>query len=120
LVQAASEAMIEARRGGSIVLTTSPLAFFGVARKSAEAMCAAAIVGLTRSAALELRRHEVRVNAVAPTARTRLSEDSPLFRGIAPTSMTPEHVAPLVSFLLSDASADVHGEVLGVAGGRIY
>ncbi len=120
LARAAAAAMVEAGTGGSIVLSTGPSAFFGVARKTAEALCGGAIAGFVRSAAIELRRHNVRVNAVAPTARTRLTEDSPLFRGIAATSMTPEHVAPVVAFLLSDEARDVHGDVLGIAGGRIY
>jgi NAD(P)-dependent dehydrogenase (short-subunit alcohol dehydrogenase family) len=34
--------------------------------------------------------------------------------------MTPQHVAPLAVFLCSDAGSDVSGEVLGVAGGRVY
>lgn len=120
LARAAATAMIDAGSGGSIVLSTGPTAFFGTARKTAEALCAGAIAGFVRSAAIELRRHGVRVNAIAPTARTRLTEDSPLFRGIATTSMTPEHVAPLVAFLLADDARDVHGDVLGVAGGRVY
>ncbi len=120
VARAAAAAMIDAGTGGSIVLSTGPVGFFGVARKTSEALCAGAIAGFVRSAAIELRRHGVRVNAVAPTARTRLTEDSALFRGIAATSMTPEHVAPVVAFLLSDAAKDVHGDVLGVAGGRIY
>jgi NAD(P)-dependent dehydrogenase (short-subunit alcohol dehydrogenase family) len=120
VARAAAAAMVDAGSGGSIVLSTSPSAFFGVARKTAESLCAGAIAGFVRSAAIELRRHDVRVNAVAPTARTRLTEDSPLFRGIASTSMTPAHVAPVVAFLLSDEARDVHGDVLGVAGSRIY
>lgn len=120
IARAAAAAMMDAGTGGSIVLSTSPAAFFGVARKTAEALCSGAIVGFVRSAGVELRRYGVRVNAIAPTARTRLTEDSPLFRGIAATSMTAEHAAPLVAFLLSDDAREVHGDVLGVAGGRIY
>jgi hypothetical protein len=44
----------------------------------------------------------------------------PLFEAIREDSLTPEHVAQVVCHLLSSAARDVHGEAIGVAGGRIY
>lgn len=120
LARAAARAMVERGGGGSIVVTTGPSAFFGSARVSGIAACTAAIVGFARSAAVELRRQKVRVNAIAPTARTRATEGLPLFQGIAAGSMAPEHVAPVAVFLASDLSSEVTGEVIGVAGGRVY
>jgi hypothetical protein len=60
------------------------------------------------------------LNAVAPSARTRLTEDLPLYKNVSDASLTPEHVAPLYTFLLSDLADEVSGEVLGIAGDRIY
>ncbi|MGF1468772.1 MAG: SDR family NAD(P)-dependent oxidoreductase [Sandaracinaceae bacterium] len=120
LVRAAARAMIERGDGGSIVLHSGAAAFFGAAKQAALAATSAAVVGLTRSAAIELRKHRVRVNAIAPTARTRTTEELPLFRGIADDSMTPAFVGPVGVFLASDRAADVTGEVVGVAGARLY
>ena len=121
ICRAAARAMIDhGTEGGSIVLHTAPVAFFGAVRRGTMAATAGAIVGLVRCAAIELRRHGVRVNAIAPTARTRANEQLPLFSGIAEDSMGPETVAPLAVFLASDASRDVTGEVIGVAGARYY
>lgn len=120
LVRAAARAMIDAGDGGSIVLHTAPVAFFGAMRQSALAATSAAIVGLVRSAAIELRKHRIRVNAIAPTARTRTTESLPLFQGIAPDSMGPEFVAPVGVFLASERASDVSGEIVGVAGSRLY
>ena len=122
LVSRAGRAMVDPERSaiGSIVLMTAPAAFFGAVRQSALTATAAAVVGLTRSAGAELRKHRVRVNAIAPTARTRLTEHLPTFRGIQPDSMTPEHVAKVATFLLSELPFEVTGEVLGVAGDRVY
>jgi hypothetical protein len=55
-----------------------------------------------------------------PTARTRLTEELPLFQAIRRDSLTPEHVAQVAAHLLSDGARDVHGELIGVAGGRVY
>jgi NAD(P)-dependent dehydrogenase (short-subunit alcohol dehydrogenase family) len=115
-----AKALVERRAGGSIVLTSSPSGFAGTAQQASLAAAAGAIASFTKTAALELRRQEVRVNAIVPTARTRLTQDLPLFQAIRPDSLTPEHVAQVVAHLLSDASRDVHGELIGVAGGRIY
>jgi NAD(P)-dependent dehydrogenase (short-subunit alcohol dehydrogenase family) len=120
LVRAAARAMIDAGHGGSIVLHTAPVAFFGALRQSALAATSAAIVGLVRSAAIELRKHGIRVNAIAPTARTRTTESLPLFRGIAADSMGPEFVAPVAVYLASELSGEVSGEIVGVAGTRLY
>ena len=108
------------RGGGSIVLTAGPEGLFGMARRSLDAACAGAIIGLGRSAAAELRRQGIRVNVLAPTAATRITSESKLFEGISPESMPPEAVAPVTVFLLSELASDVHGEVLGVAGERVY
>ena len=120
LTRAAARAMIDQDEGGAIVLHTAPSAFFGALRQSALAATSAAVVGLVRSAAIELRRHQIRINALAPTARTRTTESLPLFKGIAADSMGPEFVGPVGAFLASSAAAEVSGEVVGVAGARVY
>lgn len=120
LIRASARAMIDGATGGSIVLHSAPVAFFGAMRQSGLAAVTAAIVGLARCSALELRKHGIRVNVIAPTARTRSTEDLPLFQSIGPGSMQPEQVAPTALFLLSDLAKDINGEVVGVAGARIY
>ena len=120
LVRAAGRAFVDRSVPGSIVLCTATVGFFGAARQSALAATSAAVVGLVRSSAIELRRHGIRVNAIAPTARTRTTETLPLFRGISEDSMGPELIAPVGVFLTSELASEVSGEVLGVAGARVY
>jgi hypothetical protein len=58
------------------------------------------------------------VNALAPIAKTRMTEDLPMFQGV--DSMTPDHIAPAALFLASDLCGDRTGHVLAVAGARLY
>ncbi len=113
-------ALVDQRQGGSIVLSGSTAAFFGTAAQAGAAAAAGAVASLARTAATELRRQGVRVNCVVPTARTRLTEHLPLFRSIRADSLSAEHVANVICHLLSEAAQDVHGELIGVAGGRTY
>lgn len=118
--RALAEAMAEGKRGGSIVLASSAAGHLGGVGQTALASAAGGLLGFVRAAAAELRRQAVRLNAIIPTARTRLTEHLPLFSSIRPDSLTPEHVAQVARFLLSDAAREVHGEIVGVAGSRIY
>lgn len=102
---------------GSIVNTTSSAGLLGNFAQAGAAAAQAGVYGLTRTAAIELQRHGVRVNALAPLAKTRLTEALPIFDQVS--SMRPEHVAPVHLFLASTASGDLTGAVVGVAGGRI-
>jgi NAD(P)-dependent dehydrogenase (short-subunit alcohol dehydrogenase family) len=118
--QELARALVAAKSAGSIVLATSAAGFFGSAGHGALAVASGGLVGFVKTAATELRRHKIRVNALVPTARTRLTEQLPLFASIRAESLTPGHVAQGICHLLSEAAADVLGEVIGVAGGRIY
>lgn len=103
--------------GGSIVNTTSVSGMLGNFGQTNYSAAKAGIYGLTRTASIELQRFEIRVNAVAPIAKTRMTEDLPMFEKV--DSMTPQHVAPVHLFLASDLSREVTGQVLSVAGGKL-
>jgi NAD(P)-dependent dehydrogenase (short-subunit alcohol dehydrogenase family) len=115
-IQAASRVMRRARRG-VIVNTTGVAGLRGNFGQAHVAAAAAGVYGLTRTASIELQRHGIRVNAVAPIAKTRLTENLPMFEQV--DTMRAEHVAPAHVFLASDLSQELTGVVLGVAGGKL-
>ncbi len=104
--------------GGRIVNTTSVSGMLGNFGQANYAAAKAGIYGLTRTMAIELQKHRIMVNALAPIAKTRMTEDLPTFQNV--DTMTPEHIAPAALFLASDLSADKTGHVLAVAGARMY
>jgi len=116
--QAAAQAMKERGTKGSIVNTTSVSGMLGNFGQANYSAAKAGIYGLTRTASIELQRYGIRVNAVAPIAKTRMTDDLPMFAKID-DSLSPEHIAPAHVFLASDLSKDVSGAVLAVAGARI-
>jgi NAD(P)-dependent dehydrogenase (short-subunit alcohol dehydrogenase family) len=117
--RAAGRRMVEQARGGRIINTTSIAGLMGNFGQSNYGAAKAGIYGLTRVAALELKKHGITVNAVAPIAKTRLTEDLPMFQGVGEESLGPQHVAPPALFLASELSVDITGAVIGVAGGRL-
>ena len=104
--------------GGRIVNTTSVSGMLGNFGQSNYAAAKAGIYGFTRTAAIELQKHRITVNALAPIAKTRMTEDLPMFQGIS--SMTPEHVSPAALFLASELCGERTGYVLAAAGSRMY
>lgn len=104
--------------GGRIVNTTSVSGLLGNFGQANYSAAKAGIYGLTRTTAIELQKHRITVNALAPIAKTRMTDDLPTFQGVE--TMTPEHVAPAALFLASDLCGDRTGHVLAVAGARMY
>jgi NAD(P)-dependent dehydrogenase (short-subunit alcohol dehydrogenase family) len=104
---------------GRIVNTTSVSGMMGNFGQANYAAAKAGIYGLTRTAAIELQKHRITVNAIAPIARTRMTEDLPMFQtGLE--GLTPDHVAPAALFLGSDLCGERSGFVLAVAGSQMY
>ena len=125
VAQAAARRMIADGTQGRIVNISSAFVrghVLGVHYATAKA----GVVGLTRSMALALAPHKIRVNAVAPgttdTAQTRqqYSEDElGLLSDLVPTGAMaqPEDIADVILFLCTDASRLMTGEVVQVNGG---
>ncbi|MET7691497.1 SDR family oxidoreductase [Streptomyces sp. NPDC005483] len=106
-----------------IVNTSSGAGLSGSVGQGNYSAAKAGIVGLTLVAAAELARYGVQVNAIAPAARTRMTERTFADTMTAPSdgfdAMAPENVSPLVVWLGSAASAGVSGRVFEAEGGRI-
>jgi NAD(P)-dependent dehydrogenase (short-subunit alcohol dehydrogenase family) len=117
-LRAAAAKLKDQGQGGSIVNTTSVSGLVGNFGQANYASAKAGIYGLTRTASIELQRYGIRVNAVAPLAKTRLTQELPLFEKVG-DSLSPEHVAPVHAYLASDLSREVTGVTLSVAGARI-
>ncbi|RSS79914.1 SDR family NAD(P)-dependent oxidoreductase [Streptomyces sp. WAC06614] len=107
-----------------VVNTSSGAGLLGSVGQGNYSAAKAGILGLTLVAAAEMGRYGVQVNAIAPAARTRMTEDA-FAAAMAPPeagefdAMAPENVSPLVVWLGSTASAGVTGRVFEAEGGRI-
>jgi len=123
-IRAAARIMTR-QRSGSIVNMASIVGIIGNAGQCNYAASKAGVIGLTKAAARELARKNVRVNAVAPgyiaTRMTeRLAEEAKkaLLERIPLRKLgQPEDVADAVLFLASAASSYITGQVIGVDGG---
>lgn len=119
------QAILHARPGGAVVNIASIHAIETEALVAPYAAAKAALLSLTRSAALECDRSRLRINAVLPGAvDTPMLWNNPHVRSGVEVIRdqdvgTPEDIAAAVAFLASREAAFVHGTALTVDGGRL-
>ncbi len=108
-----------------IINTSSSSGIYGNVGQTNYGAAKAGIAAFTVIAAKELARYGVTVNALAPGARTRMTEKLISARGTSDVAADefdashPDNVAPIVAWLASSESASVTGRVFNVAGGRL-
>jgi NAD(P)-dependent dehydrogenase (short-subunit alcohol dehydrogenase family) len=106
-----------------IVNTSSGAGLMGNIGQANYGAAKAGIAALMIIQAVELGRYGVTANAIAPSARTRLTDgvfaDMMAEVGSGFDAMAPENIAPLVVWLGSNESGDVTGRVFEVEGGKI-
>jgi NAD(P)-dependent dehydrogenase (short-subunit alcohol dehydrogenase family) len=119
--QAAARVMVQQKSGGSIINFASRGAFpmFG-ASGSSYAVAKAGILGFTTALSQELKKYDIRVNAICPNASTPLfpSTDPRGGMGIPRTlSLDPADIAPILVYLVTDAAKNITGQFIYAAGG---
>jgi NAD(P)-dependent dehydrogenase (short-subunit alcohol dehydrogenase family) len=111
--------MVDAR----IINTSSGAGLQGSVGQANYSAAKAAIAALTLVASAEMGRYGVTVNAIAPSARTRMTEtvfaEMMATQDAAFDAMAPENISPLVVWLGSAESKDVTGKMFEVEGGKI-
>jgi NAD(P)-dependent dehydrogenase (short-subunit alcohol dehydrogenase family) len=111
-----------AGRPGHVVCTASTSGILGNFGQSNYGAAKCGIAAFSTIVALEMKRYDVTCNAIAPAARTRMTEGA--YGEIARDESEfdfwhPDNVAPFVTFLCSDASAHISGKVFGVQGDTV-
>ena len=100
---------------GRIISTSSAAGIFGNFGQTNYGAAKMGLVGFTRVLAIEGARFDIKANAIAPLALTRMTED---IMGALGAKLDPALVSPLVTYLAHD-SCEPTGRVFSVGGGRV-
>ena len=116
----------DAGTGGRIVCTASSSGLLGNFGQANYGAAKAGIAAFSTIVAMEMARYGVRCNAIAPAARTRMTESAyGAFKDLSADEEEsfdfwhPDNVAPLVAYLCSEAAGTISGKVFGVQGDAV-
>jgi len=125
-VSKAAAPYFKEQNSGAFVHFTSTSGLIGNVGQANYSAAKAGVVGLSTSIALDMQRFNVRSNCIAPFAWSRLIATIPTdtpeqqARVDRIKAMTPDKVAPLATFLCSDAAADVTAQIFAVRKNEIF
>jgi NAD(P)-dependent dehydrogenase (short-subunit alcohol dehydrogenase family) len=100
---------------GRVISTSSAAGIFGNFGQANYGAAKMGLVGFTRVLAIEGAKYNIKANAIAPLALTRMTES---IMGALGDKLDPKLVTPLVTYLASDA-CEATGRVFSVGGGRV-
>src|SRR5688500_5384328 len=100
---------------GRVVNTSSGAGVFGNFGQTNYGAAKMGLVGLARVLAVEGAKYNIKANAIAPVAKTRMTED---ILGPAADKLGPELITPLVTYLCHE-DCPVSGELYSVGGGHV-
>jgi NAD(P)-dependent dehydrogenase (short-subunit alcohol dehydrogenase family) len=134
-LRAAAVRMREQGDGGRIIVVGSPAGQFGNFGQINYSSAKAGVVTMARTASMELARAGITVNAIVPTAWTRMTASIPIYEPLIarveagepfPHDVRhdhaigmPEECAPLIVFLASDRGAGITGQAIGIGGDKL-
>jgi NAD(P)-dependent dehydrogenase (short-subunit alcohol dehydrogenase family) len=104
-------------QGFGRIVNTSSASVFGLSGTSAYITAKAALFGLSRALGNDGRKFDIKVNAIMPSAYSRLTAKSPEFAPVMEAGFPPERIAPFVAALLT-RECPCTGETFVVGGGR--
>ncbi len=111
---------------GAFVHMTSTSGLIGNLAQANYSAAKMGIVGLSKSIALDLQKFKVRSNCIAPFAWSRMIGSIPTdtpeqaARVAKMRQMTPDKIAPLAVYLLSESAVDVNGQIFAVRNNEIF
>jgi NAD(P)-dependent dehydrogenase (short-subunit alcohol dehydrogenase family) len=107
--------LMREQKYGRIISTSSAAGIFGNFGQANYGAAKMGLVGFTRVLAAEGAKYNIRANAIAPLALTRMTEN---LMGALGDKLDPSLVTPIVAWLAHE-DCDVSGEIYSVGGGRV-